>query len=70
MMTVSKLRLVERKRLPCEPAAGWLVADFRWRLFSASSVIVAYTLLSFTHKNTTPASPGPKTHKLRQSRKG
>ena len=49
MLTVWKLRLVERKRLPCEPAAGWLVADFRWRLFSASSVIVAYTLLSFTH---------------------
>ena len=37
MLTVWKLRLVERKRLPCEPAAGWLVADFRWRLFSASS---------------------------------
>ena len=27
MLTVRKLRLVERKRLPCEPAAGWLVVD-------------------------------------------
>ena len=24
MLTVRKLRLVQRKRLPCEPAAGWL----------------------------------------------
>ena len=34
MMTVSKLRLVERKRLPCEPAAGWLGVDSRRRLFA------------------------------------
>ena len=29
MLTVWKLRLVHRKRLPCEPAAGWLVVDCR-----------------------------------------
>ena len=29
MLTVRKLRLVERMRLPCEPAAGWLVVDCR-----------------------------------------
>ena len=45
MLTVWKLRLVERKRLPCEPAAGWLVADFRWRLLWASLFIVPYTVL-------------------------
>ena len=45
MLTVRKLRLVERKRLPCEPAAGWLVADFRWRLLWASLFIVPNTVL-------------------------
>jgi len=30
MLTVWKLRLVERKRLPCEPAAGWLVYAGNW----------------------------------------
>ena len=49
MLTVWKLRLVHRKRLPCEPAAGWLVADFRWRLLWASLFIVPYTVLWFTH---------------------
>ena len=49
MLTVWKLRLVERKRLPCEPAAGWLVADFRWRLLWASLFIVPNTVLWFTH---------------------
>ena len=34
MMTVSKLRLVEKKRLPCEPATGWLGVDSRRRLFA------------------------------------
>ena len=34
MMTVSKLRLVERKRLPCEPATGWLGVNGRRRLFA------------------------------------
>ena len=29
MLTVRKLRLVERKRLPCEPAAGRLGVDCR-----------------------------------------
>ena len=32
MLTVWKSRLVHRKRLPCEPAAGWLVVDCRGRL--------------------------------------
>ena len=49
MLTVWKLRLVHRKRLPCEPAAGWLVADFRWRLLWASLFIVPNTVLWFTH---------------------
>ena len=34
MLTVRKLRLVERKRLPCEPATGWLGVDSRRRLFA------------------------------------
>ena len=34
MLTVWKLRLGERKRLPCEPAAGWLGVDSRRRLFA------------------------------------
>ena len=36
MLTVRKLRLVERMRLPCEPAAGWLGRTARsvfFRLF-------------------------------------
>ena len=32
MLTVWKLRLGERKRLPCEPATGSLVVDGRRRL--------------------------------------
>ena len=33
MLTVWKSRLVHRKRLPCEPAAGWLVVDSRGDFF-------------------------------------
>ena len=51
MLTVRKLRLVERKRLPCEPAAGWLVADFRWRILWASLFIVPNTVLWFMGEN-------------------
>ena len=49
MLTVRKLRLVERKRLPCEPAAGWLVVDCRGRLLWATLFIVPHTVLWFTH---------------------
>ena len=49
MLTVWKSRLVHRKRLPCEPAAGWLVVDCRRDFFSVSFLIVPNTVLSFTH---------------------
>ena len=57
MLTVRKLRLIERKRLPCEPAAGWLGVDCRSRLLWASLFIVAYTLLWFTHIMGVAATP-------------
>ena len=44
MLTVRKLRLVERKRLPCEPAAGWLGWTARsvfFRLFFIHSSVHA-----------------------------
>ena len=49
MLTVRKLRLVERKRLPCEPAAGWLVVDCRCDFYGLLLFIVPYTVLWFTH---------------------
>ena len=36
-------------RLPCEPAAGWLVVDCRGRLLWASLFIVPHSVLWFTH---------------------
>ena len=41
MLTASKLRLVERKRLPCEPAAGWLGWTGR-RVFFRLQVLHSY----------------------------
>ena len=49
MLTVWKLRLVERKRLPCEPAAGRLGVDCRGDFYGLLLFIVACTLLWFTH---------------------
>ena len=57
MLTLRKLRLVQRMRLPCEPAAGWLVVDCRGRLLWATLFIVPHTVLWFTHTKGVPGNP-------------
>ena len=56
MLTVWKSRLVHRKRLPCEPAAGWLVVD--WvpaTFFGVFLDSTEYGTFVYPHSASTPA---------------
>ena len=61
MLTVRKLRLVERKRLPCEPAAGWLVVDcsgdFYGFLHSSVHATMVYPFISLFERKRLPCEP-------------